>query len=276
MRELAITRASIEQDRFARLNRVRKTLNSFEQLRDSDRRKVSVLLAADPSFGDAESSTLLQDSFLSEGESVKPTPLESLPPLPGYALSSAKVETLPIPTTTALEVAAQFKSSFLGFKANVAKLVTISVDQPQTSPLNLSPEDDQVEKVMSKSQYGLTVNESKFWKDCITTLTGDSPLKTPLGEREGIESPHHQLETLVDKSSVMADMYERRTNVPTQETYSQARQILKALGIPCIEVVDAYEAEALASSMVLAGLADYVVSEDTVRISSSLLVSLLK
>lgn len=165
-----------------------------------------------------------------------------------------------------MEIAAQFKSSFLGFKANVAKLVKLSVDQP--SPLGLSQEDDQVDKVMSKSQYGLTVNESKFWKDCITTLTSDSP---PLGEREGTESPRLQLETMVDRSSVMVSMYERRTNVPTQETYSQARQILKALGIPCIEVVDAYEAEALASSMVLAGLADYVVSEDTVRFPSSLL-----
>ena len=169
-------------------------------------------------------------------------------------------------------MAAQFKSSFLGFKANVAKLVTLSVDQPQTSPLDLSPEDDQAEKVMSKSQYGLTVNESKFWKNCITTLTSVAPLETPLGETKGTKSPGDQLESLVDRSSIMASMYERRTNLPTQETYSQARQILEALGIPCIEVVDAYEAEALASSMVLAGLADYVVSEDTVRVSLSLLL----
>jgi hypothetical protein len=124
---------------------------------------------------------------------------------------------------------------------------------------------------MSKSQYGLTVNESKFWKNCMATLTGDKPLEAPVGESERTDSPGEQLESLVDRSSIMTTMYERRTNLPTKETYSQVRQILRALGIPCIKVVDAYEAEALASSMVLAGLADYVVSEDTVRASLSLL-----
>ena len=128
---------------------------------------------------------------------------------------------------------------------------------------------------MSKSQYGLTVNENKFWKDCMTTLaqTVDASLDGTVGESKFTKSPCDQLESLVDKSSMMVSMYERRTNVPTQETYRQARQILEALGIPCIEVADAYEAEAVASSMVLAGLADYVVSEDTVRILFSLLLS---
>jgi flap endonuclease-1 len=171
--------------------------------------------------------------------------------------------------TDALEVAAQLKSSFLGFKANVAKIATLSVDQPPPSPLDLSSlsrEDEQVEKVMSKSQCGLTVNESTFWKGCITKLTRDT---SALGESAEItESPRDQLESLVDKSSVMVSMYERRTNVPTRETYKQSRQILEALGIPCIEVTDGFEAEALASSMVLGGLADYVVSEDTVRLPS--------
>jgi flap endonuclease-1 len=36
------------------------------------------------------------------------------------------------------------------------------------------------------------------------------------------------------------------------------------MGIPCIDAIGAIEGEALASSMVLGGLADYVASEDTV------------
>lgn len=129
-----------------------------------------------------------------------------------------------------------------------------------------SPEDEQVEKVMSKSQHGLSVNEHRFWKECITNLTADIPLKVDFDEGEILKSPRDRLETLVDKSSMMVSMYERRTSVPTQETYRQARLILEALGIPCIVVADAHEAEALASSIVLAGHADYVMSEDTVFI----------
>jgi hypothetical protein len=78
VQELTISRASIEQDRFTRLVRVKKTLHSFEQLRVSDRRKVADLLTADPSFGDSESSTLLQDSVLGkESDTIEPTPVES-------------------------------------------------------------------------------------------------------------------------------------------------------------------------------------------------------
>jgi flap endonuclease-1 len=123
-------------------------------------------------------------------------------------------------------------------------------------------EDEQMEKVMSKSQYDLTVEENRFWKDCISTLQSDVTPHLDVVPR----NTQDQLNPLVDKSFVMASMYERRTNVPTQETYRQARYILEALGIPCIEVNGAYEAEAMASSMVLAGLADHVVSEDTVCI----------
>lgn len=169
--------------------------------------------------------------------------------------------------TNAREVASQFKSLFLGFKANVAKLATLSIESleilPSQSSLATGMEDERVEKVLSKSQYDLTVNENKFWKDCMSTLRSDvTPLYPPLGAAP--ENAQDRLNSLVDKSFVMASMYERRTNVPTRETYRQARYILEALGIPCMEVNGAYEAEAIASSMVLAGLADYVVSEDTV------------
>jgi len=134
---------------------------------------------------------------------------------------------------------------------------------PGSSPS--SAEDEREEKVLSKAQYEITVKESKFWTDCITSLTSDVPAL--LAEENGLlKHSEGQLDTLLDKSYTMASMYERRTNIPTQETYREAKCILKAMGIPCIEVNGAYEAEALASSMVLAGLADYVVSEDTVRL----------
>lgn len=129
-------------------------------------------------------------------------------------------------------------------------------------PTNI--DDEREENVLSKAQYEITVKESNFWNDCITSLTSDAPAL--LVEENGLlRHSQGQLDSLLDKSYMMASMYERRTNIPTQETYREAKCILEAMGIPCIDVNGAYEAEALASSMVLAGLADYVVSEDTVR-----------
>ena len=158
------------------------------------------------------------------------------------------------------------KSLFLGYKAHVAKLVTLSVNSselpfPGSSATNA--EEERIEKVLSKSQYEITVKESKFWNDCITSLTSDAPALL-VEENGSLRNLQGQLDTLLDKSYMMASMYERRADIPTQETYREAKYILEAMGIPCIEVNGAYEAEALASSMVLAGLADYVVSEDTV------------
>jgi len=46
-------------------------------------------------------------------------------------------------------------------------------------------------------------------------------------------------------------------------TYEESKDILRAMGVPCVESTGPYEAEALASSLVLNGCADYVASEDT-------------
>jgi flap endonuclease-1 len=56
----------------------------------------------------------------------------------------------------------------------------------------------------------------------------------------------------------------RRSNPPTEITYEESKSVLHAMGVPCIESTGPYEAEALASSLVLNGCADYVASEDTV------------
>ncbi|KAG8681610.1 hypothetical protein FRC09_017361 [Ceratobasidium sp. 395] len=55
----------------------------------------------------------------------------------------------------------------------------------------------------------------------------------------------------------------RRANPPTTATYTESRLILEAMGVPCIESPMHYEAEALASSLVISGLADLVGSEDS-------------
>ena len=75
----------------------------------------------------------------------------------------------------------------------------------------------------------------------------------------------NDIHTLADKSFLMSTSFLRRTVVPTDQTYQESKDILQAMGIPCIDAGEATEAEALASAIVHEGLADFVVTEDTVR-----------
>lgn len=119
------------------------------------------------------------------------------------------------------------------------------------------PADVQVQAAMSKTQYQLTVEEGKLWHK-LTDLEeevvdqDESPTATTLA-------------SLREKSYFMVQSYLRRNNPPTEITYEESKNILRAMGVPCLESTGPYEAEALASSLVLNGCADYVASEDTVR-----------
>lgn len=108
---------------------------------------------------------------------------------------------------------------------------------------------------MSKTQHQLTVEEGKLWEkltDPEELLDDDaSPTETILA-------------SLREKSCFMFQSLVRRSNPPTSITYKESKSILHAMGVPCIESTGSYEAEALASSLVLNGCADYVASEDTV------------
>jgi len=110
-----------------------------------------------------------------------------------------------------------------------------------------------VEYVMSKNQQQLTVDEGQFWE-------GLSRCSTP---EEAQSVMHSVVMSLAHKSHIISQSYERRTNPPTIDTYEESKEILRAMGVPCIETSGPFEAEALASSLVLHGYADYVVSEDS-------------
>lgn len=131
-----------------------------------------------------------------------------------------------------------------------------STDQSQS--LENTQDDERAEKVMSKFQHELTVNEGKFWSECGRSLA------SPTAGASLPEIAEIQLDSLLDRSQVMSESFERRSNPPTPITYAESKEILRAMGISCVEANGAIEAEALASAMVLGGLGDYVVSEDTV------------
>jgi len=118
----------------------------------------------------------------------------------------------------------------------------------------VDPADAHVQAAMSKTQYQLTVEEGKLWEK----------LTDPDEAVDQDESPTAAiLESLRERSSFMVQSYLRRNNPPTETTYEESKNILHAMGVPCIESTGPYEAEALASSLVLNGRADYVASEDT-------------
>lgn len=114
---------------------------------------------------------------------------------------------------------------------------------------------------MSKQQYELTVQEGKVWAEICGGVEKSILEISAVADKE--------VDSLLEKSQVMANSFQKRNNAPTAQTYQDSKTILSAMGILCIDATGAIEAEALASSMVLNGFADYVVSEDTVRIYST-------
>jgi hypothetical protein len=127
------------------------------------------------------------------------------------------------------------------------------------SAISGDPTDTQVQAAMSKTQYQLIIEEGKLWQkltnfeEAVDQDQDESPTATTI------------LTSLREKSCFMVQSYLRRNNPPTEITYAESKDILHAMGVPCIESTGPYEAEALASSLVLNGCADYVASEDTVR-----------
>ena len=127
---------------------------------------------------------------------------------------------------------------------------------------------------MSKAQNQLTTDETKLWGEISSSMSKYAkpfPLSAKLSVSSAVPpldfpiSTINDINTLTDKSFVMSTSFLRRTATPTDKTYEESKEILQAMGIPCIHAADATEAEALASAIVLEGLADFVATEDTVR-----------
>ena len=104
---------------------------------------------------------------------------------------------------------------------------------------------------ISRSQHEMTIEEGLIWDSFF--------------QRQDLAAIAEQFEVLASKSKALCKSYEHRGTPPTDTTYMECKLIIEAMGIPYIESPPPYEAEALASSLVLNGLADYVASEDTVR-----------
>ncbi|KAI0064360.1 PIN domain-like protein [Artomyces pyxidatus] len=175
--------------------------------------------------------------------------------LDSYNMLQPSMDELPLASRTSLDVPSCIAALYLSYRQSIFKMDGLSTsDQPSSAiPLTDDVHDMHTEAAMSKSQHQLTIDEGRLWE----TLAGPTVLE------DGDDSPQTILAALAEKSSLIAQSYLRRNNPPTEETYIESKAILQTMGVPWVETTGPYEAEALASSLVLKGFGDYVATEDT-------------
>lgn len=159
-------------------------------------------------------------------------------------------------------------SSYRDFRTSISKVASLPLPRRSTevpSALVSTEEQAQEELVFSRRQCELTLEEGRVWDE----LTQASAMSThqPTLDNFVLCAAEERLDTLSSRSEIVAESYQRRMYVPTRNTYLESMEILEAMGVPCYEIEGAHEGEALASSLVHQGLADYVVSEDSVCLS---------
>ncbi|KAI0346502.1 PIN domain-like protein [Trametopsis cervina] len=152
------------------------------------------------------------------------------------------------------EIKATLSASYSEYKVATEKLKSIPPSDPDSSqPRSVKDGTTEIraEQLISKAQLELTLDEEILWHELLSP--GSSA-------RETVEE---HATTLIERSSILSESYDRRTQVPTSATYEESKEIIRAMGVACVETEGPYEAEAVAASMVLQGHADYVASEDT-------------
>ena len=139
----------------------------------------------------------------------------------------------------------------------------------------LSSSDEEVRDycIMTKAQNQLTTDEGKVWGKVATSMSMYVKPSASIVSLDFPISAINDIHTLADKSFVMSTSFLRHTHIPTDQTYLESKEILQAIGIPCIDATDTTEAEALASAIVHQGLADFVATEDTVHKTSKIILS---
>lgn len=149
------------------------------------------------------------------------------------------------------QLAEQLNLLHLNYKATTAKLASIPALQDGVSAIP-----GETTQTMTKTQYQLTCEEGKLWE-----YVANAQKSLMSG---GSDVTQQELDSMLNRSYAMTTSFRRRNNTPTSTTYSESKEILGAMGILCIDATGAVEGEALASSIVLSGHADYVATEDTV------------
>ncbi|KAI0356104.1 PIN domain-like protein [Trametes cingulata] len=276
-RMLTAARGVFEVDRLSRLRRLTKSLQSWQaapRAEESARELVSLKDLTEKMKSPSEtamSELLLASKHLDPGtpltthlpviEDLSATPLQ-----PESQRTLDNVEGLDSPQAadglkTPKDLAGNISRLYGDFQQSIPRILSLAASSPpelsaMSSPQNISQEEIEearVDYALSKSQHSLMMEEGKLWEQLAS-----------LDDLASIEDSITSLaESLEAKSSVLSESYARRTHPPTSETYEQSKEVLRAMGVPCVEPAGPYEAETLAASLVIHGYADYVASEDT-------------
>ncbi|KAL1695765.1 PIN domain-like protein [Schizophyllum commune] len=294
-RALAMARGALEVERLRRLRGMEPILERFSRLDDTERSKILEALKASvkPTSGpdalsheqelisttvaannSAETYSRVRTQTLAAPEDedivavddlkVDPLPDTStsppgsptrvqehdLPPLPAVDGELSRISAISPTDITTLLI-----SLYQEYRNSIPRVAALTA-APATPE---SQSDAQSDMIMTKEQRQLTLDEGGFWQELQTSRSYSTRITTDSPRAKS----RYAIDTLMQKSALMHASFDRRAHPPTEATYRESKEILAALGVPCIDATGAFEAEALASAMVLGGLADYVVSEDT-------------
>lgn len=236
-RDLTTARKELEYQRSQRLDVLLPTLHEIRGLPETDQpviqRRLSEFMIryhpkekgrASPTSGQVNNGEGVSEKF-----DMKPMldELEQISP-PTKVVGKDKIEYLTVALT----------SAYRSFQESAEHAAAPS---PETDA------DPSPGRSASKNQHQLSAEESVQWQKLLMNVD-----EACLGFQQ-----------LLVRSEELYESYQRRTDLPTDQTFAESRELLVAMGIPCVQSEAPYEGEGLASAIALAGHADYVASEDT-------------
>ncbi|KAG8956960.1 hypothetical protein FRC00_004665, partial [Tulasnella sp. 408] len=118
--------------------------------------------------------------------------------------------------------------------------------------------EDEAAVTISKLQAQLAAEEGKIWSSILHSI-----LSTTSEQRDQLTNTIQDLRKLLIDSENLLESYTKRHSPPSSLTYDESRIILNAMRVPVVEAPYPYEAEGVAASLCINGLADFVASEDT-------------
>lgn len=266
-RAVTLARSLIERDRLKRLKSLQKVVTQMRKLPPENQAVISKELkkrldvvqptlpipAVTPELQEEDQRTLMgldSEPELSPQRNVESTSSELID-------MPKEVEDVQEPVEKVTQKLLRRYQNYAQSLPGLAKLqVPTPVPLTSTSSVITTAEkleaDPEFNVSASRHQYQLAIQEGETWTMLAT------------GKEDLLEQAEGGFLDLQERSQVLVDSYERRTEFPTDRTYEDAKTLLNAMGIPCIQSEAPFEGEGLASAIVLAGHADFVVSEDTV------------
>lgn len=120
--------------------------------------------------------------------------------------------------------------------------------------LSIQPSAEYVE---TPRQETLSIDELALY-----SLIFDSS-DAPVSAEETVDLGQQVLDDIITRAATVRETYVGSLNVPQEKDHAACRDLLRVMGVPIVIAKIPYEAEGLASALVLRGQADFAGSEDS-------------